>query len=80
MVICLKSKVNNNYHNINDIMYVVIHEISHIACPEIGHTPLFSKINIYFLKKSMECGIYNYQDYNIKPIEYCGIKISNNII
>jgi hypothetical protein len=49
MAICLRSKKDKNIHDLNEIMYVVIHEISHIACPEIGHTKLFLKINKYFL-------------------------------
>ena len=42
IVICLRSKFLNEIHDINTIMYVVIHELAHVACPEFGHTPLFS--------------------------------------
>jgi predicted metal-dependent hydrolase len=40
---CLTSKKTNELHDVNLLMYVAIHELSHIACPEIGHGPLFKK-------------------------------------
>ena len=80
MAVCLRSKNDKKIHDINEIMYVIIHEISHIACPELGHTKLFLKINKYFLQKSIEAQIYIYDDYAKNPIEYCGIEIDNNLI
>ena len=38
LVFCIRSKQNNKIHSINELMYVSIHEISHIGCPETGHT------------------------------------------
>jgi len=75
--ICLRNK-NGNLHDMNKIMYVAIHELSHIGCPEKNHTQLFYKINKYLLKKSIECGIYNYEDY--RNDEYCGIQLNENIL
>ena len=43
IVFCLRSKLFHAIHDINTIMYVVIHELSHIACPEYGHTKLFTE-------------------------------------
>ena len=45
IVFCLRSIPDNKLHNINELMYVAIHEIAHVGCPEIGHTSLFKKIN-----------------------------------
>jgi len=59
--ICLKSKENKNLHDINLLMYVVIHEMSHFACPEIGHGPLFQKIFKKFLEEAIIIGIYIYK-------------------
>ena len=41
---CLKSKKTDTLHDLNLLMYVAIHEMAHIACPEIGHGTLFKKI------------------------------------
>ena len=41
LVFCIrhrKKKNKNKLHKINTLMYVAIHELAHIGCPEIGHT------------------------------------------
>ncbi len=80
MILCIRSKNDYKLHNINDLLYIVIHEISHIGCPEIGHTELFYKINKYLLERAIEKKIYKYEDYSKNPREYCGIQLNNNII
>jgi len=80
MVFCIRSKKDNKIHDINELMYVAIHEIAHIGCPEIGHTDLFKKINYYLLDYGKDIKIYNYIDYSNKPIEYCGLTLNNNLL
>ena len=79
LVFCLRSK-QNTLHDINEIMYVAIHELAHIICPEIGHTQLFYKINRILLKYAIELNLYNYKNYSLYPEDYCGIKLSTNIL
>ena len=78
--VCLKSKNNGELHEINLLMYVIIHEMSHFACPEIGHGPLFQKIFKKFIDISIKLEIYHYEDYSSKPVEYCGMILSSNVI
>lgn len=80
IVFCLRSKENNKIHDVNELMYVAIHEIAHVGCPEIGHTPLFKRINKELLQYAIECGVYKYKNYNVYPEDYCGIELSNNIL
>jgi hypothetical protein len=80
IVFCLRSIPDNKLHNINELMYVAIHEIAHVGCPEIGHTSLFKKINLELLKYAIDCGVYSYKNYNALPEQYCGILLSNNIL
>ena len=80
IVFCLRSKSNNTLHDVNELMYVAIHEIAHVGCPEIGHTPLFRRINKEILKYGIECDVYKYKDYNTYPEDYCGIELTNNIL
>ena len=78
--ICLKSKQTGEYHDINLLMYVIIHEMAHFACPEIGHGELFKKIFKFFLLEAINIGIYIKVDYALNPIEYCGMKLNSSII
>lgn len=79
MVFCIRSKNTNKIHDINVIMYVALHEISHIASPEYGHTELFKKIFVFFVDEASKMGIYKKIDYSKIPTEYCGIMISESI-
>lgn len=78
--VCLKSKKTRKLHDINLLMYVVIHEMSHFACPEIGHGELFQKIFRKFTNIAIKINLYNYDDYSQKPVEYCGMTLSSNVL
>lgn len=80
IIFCLRSKIDNNLHDINMMMYVAIHEIAHVACPEIGHTPLFKKIFKFFLETGIKLNIYEYVNYENNIQEYCGIYIDQSIL
>ncbi len=81
IVFCLRSKrILHKIHDINLIMYVLLHEIAHVACPETGHTPLFKRIFEFFAKIAVEIGLYKKINFEVDPKEYCGIVISHSII
>jgi hypothetical protein len=80
LVFCIRSKSNNKIHDINELMYVAVHEISHIGCPETGHTRLFAKINLFLLQKAVQLGLYHYRDYAANPVEYCGMILTTSIL
>lgn len=56
--LCLKDE-NNQYYNDNMLIYVLLHEISHSICDEIGHTEKFHKIFKALTAKAVELNIYN---------------------
>jgi len=61
-------------------LYVAVHEIAHIGCPEVGHTKLFFELNKYLLETAEKMSMYELVDYNTKPEEYCGIQIYTNVL
>lgn len=80
IVFCLRSKILGEIHDMNTLMYVVIHEMAHIGCPEYGHTPLFKQIFRFLLTQGAEIGIYKPVDYRIKPQNYCGMTINEYLL
>ena len=81
IVFCLRSKEHKNkLHDLNLIMYVALHEIAHVATPELGHTPLFKKIFAFFTEVAISIGIYKYIPFTSDPMEYCGLTINESII
>jgi hypothetical protein len=66
---CLRDE-NDNYYPMNMLMYVAIHELAHVLCNEVGHTPKFQTIFKQLLTKAETLGIY---DPKIPVIrDYCG--------
>jgi predicted metal-dependent hydrolase len=77
---CLKSKKTKQIHDLNLMMYVAVHEMSHFACPDIGHGETFKKIFKKFIEESIIIGIYTKVDFASNPVEYCGMILSSSIV
>ena len=83
LVICLRSRENHKYNQFEDmniVMYVILHELSHIACPEYGHGDLFKKIFAFFTQTAIDLKLYSYVDYSKNPVVYCGLPITDSIL
>jgi predicted metal-dependent hydrolase len=80
IVFCLRSKKNDKIHDLNLIMYVCIHELAHVACPEYDHTPLFKTIFAFFTEVAIIIGLYTKIKFYENPEEYCGLTITDSII
>lgn len=60
------------------LMFVALHELSHIATKSIGHKTEFWDNFKFLLQNAKECGVHDPEDYKKKPIEYCGMEIKDN--
>ena len=82
IVFCLRSrKLPNNLHDVNLMMYVVLHEISHVACPIYdNHGPLFKEIFSFITNSAINIGIYKKIDFKAEPKDYCGLMITDSIV
>lgn len=81
LVFCIRSKRHKDQiHQLNLIMYVVLHELAHIGCPEYGHGDLFKKIFAFLATEATKINIYTRMDFDKHPEEYCGITITDSII
>jgi predicted metal-dependent hydrolase len=81
LVFCLRSKkIKDKLHKLNLVMYVTLHEMAHVACPEYGHGLLFKRIFAFFARVAIEKGIYDKIPFDDDPKEYCGLTITDSII
>lgn len=71
-------KGENNMIDEHTLMFVAIHELSHIATKSIGHKSDFWDNFKFLLENAKESGIHEPLDYKTAPQEYCGMKISDN--
>ena len=79
LVICIRHK-DQRFADINDVMYVVIHELAHLATNEIGHTKAFWANFRFLLDEATLNGIYSFVDYKNSPKPYCGITLTSTIL
>ena len=82
IIFCLRPRyTSNKLYDINLMMYVVLHEISHVACPIYdNHGPLFRKIFAFITRNAININLYKRIPFNDKPINYCGLLITDSII
>ena len=74
------NKGNDNLIDQHTLMFVAIHELSHIATKSIGHKSEFWENFKFLLEQAKESGIHMPVDYKKAGNEknYCGIKINDN--
>ena len=79
VVFCMRSKDNRQeLIDINTMMFVALHELSHIMTASIGHTEEFWKNFKYLLQLAVSLGIYKKVDYSVNPQQYCGMKVTDS--
>jgi hypothetical protein len=77
---CLNKKRKGEDQMIDEhtLMFVAIHELSHVATKSIGHKTEFWDNFKFLLENAKESGIHDPHDYKEAPAEYCGMKINDN--
>ena len=83
MALCLREKDPtktgdpNAYdiHDHNVLMFVALHELSHMAIPDIQHTEKFWDAFHFILYEASKGDIYHSPNYQENPVDYCGLKV-----
>ena len=69
---------NDNLIDEHTLMFVTIHELSHIMTKSIGHKSDFWQNFKFLLENAKAAGLHDPEDYKKKPRDYCGMKIHDN--
>jgi hypothetical protein len=79
MHLCLREKNRGKtLHDQNLLMFVIIHELAHIASESVGHNAEFYDNFKFLLKEAVELGVYHPVNFHTNPVKYCGIDVTNN--
>ena len=80
LAFCLnvKNKDSNNLIDEHTLVFVAIHELSHVMTMSIGHKQEFWDNFKFLLENAKEAGIHEPHDYKSEPREYCSMKITDN--
>lgn len=73
-----KTREGSEFIDHNTLMFVALHELSHIACDEVGHTEKYWRIFKEILEYAVDLGIYEPVDYKKNPVVYCSMEITDN--
>lgn len=76
---CLnKTKTGTTLIDINTLMFVALHELTHVLTTSIGHKDEFWANFKYVLQHAKSAGIYEPINYKKEPQQYCGMTITDN--
>jgi len=80
LAFCLnvKNKDSTNLIDEHTLVFVAIHELSHIMTKSIGHKKEFWDNFKFLLENAKDAGIHDPHDYKKEPREYCSMKITDN--
>jgi hypothetical protein len=79
VALCLRHKEKDHpFHDYNTLLFVVIHEMAHIASISEGHNTEFITNFKWLLQEAKKFGHYEPVNYQKSPMTYCGVKVTNN--
>lgn len=62
----------------NTAMYILLHELAHVATDTYGHKPEFWSNMRFLLEVAEATGAYTYQDFDGGMVSYCGRPLSGS--
>jgi hypothetical protein len=77
IALCVKN--NEGIHDLNTLMYVVLHELAHIGSKDFGHTPEFIRFFKFLISTAIKLDLYVYIDYSKDPVNYCGLNLNSSV-
>lgn len=78
--VCLREKISgkNKFHSFEELQFVVLHEMSHMANVNYGHGQDFWEIFKFILQEAKKTGLYTPVDYSKYPLNYCSLNVNHN--
>jgi len=76
IAICIRDGYSYGIQDYNIIMFVVLHELTHLAIESYDHPDEFWVAFRFVLTEAVNDNIYNPVDYASNPIDYCGIIVN----
>ena len=83
IVVCLRDKTKKPTYPLideNTVMFVMLHEMSHLMTETVGHTQEFWNNFKRVLHDAVKLGIYQPVNYTQQPTPYCGMTITDTPI
>ena len=75
--LCLYNKDTNKLNVIDDVMFVLLHEVAHIMSLSFGHGEEFKKNFDFIVKLAVKINLWNKKDYSEDNVNICGVNVTN---
>jgi WLM domain len=75
---CLRDKETGKFFDMNTLVFVDLHELSHLFDYDYGHEKQFWEGFKVILGEAVELGLYDPIDYSKHATKYCGMTITDN--
>tara|TARA_Y100000741_G_scaffold350867_1_gene321399 strand:+ start:2309 stop:2872 length:564 start_codon:yes stop_codon:yes gene_type:complete len=76
--ICLRKDKYTFENNINELYYILMHEIAHLITKKYGHDTEYWDNYKLLLNTAIKNNLYMYKNYSKNPINICNSKIINS--
>ena len=78
--ICLREKISgkHKFHLFEELQFVVLHEMSHMANVNFGHNQDFWEVFKFILQEAALTGLYIPINYEKYPLNYCSLEVTHN--
>jgi hypothetical protein len=77
--LCLRTIENRNeFHDMQTLRFVALHELTHMAVQSYGHDDHFWDTFRFILREAADLGEIKLIDYSKRPQPYCGIMIESS--
>lgn len=76
--LCLRDPKTGEFHDFQTLLFVNLHELSHLLDKEYGHNESFWDSFTAILNEAIELNIYEPRDYSKHPVKYCGLTITSS--
>ena len=77
LFMCIRDS-QGELQNIDDLFFVLLHELSHVMNPTYGHDSVFWKQFKKTLEIANKLGYLPYKDYDARSVVVCGKEINSN--
>ena len=74
--ICVRAKDGETIADFNTCIFVLLHELAHVATNDWGHTRQFWKNMQFLLEAAESTGFYTYQNFTERRETYCGRELT----
>ena len=75
--LCIRDQ-NGNFEDPNVSMFVILHELAHVASISYNHTEEFKNNFSYITHLASSLGLYKPDDFSKHPKTYCGVTINTS--